>query len=152
MPPAAKRVDRWRLSAMLAEAPPLDDLDRPPRDRGDAVIALLAVDRDMAVAERCEGRSSGNSSSGHLVSCRQSTSGARSTSRRSTIGRRSRTELMFQVAMVKGIDGVPATGKSSRKLPAAGGKDKAAPYDARRSINSDADSRCQRICSCSPAC
>ena len=37
---------------MLAEAAPFDDLERPARDGRDAVIALLAVDGDVLVAER----------------------------------------------------------------------------------------------------
>ena len=56
IPPAAKRVDRWRLSGMPQSSASLDRFDRPPRDRGDAVIALLAIDRDMAVAACLEGR------------------------------------------------------------------------------------------------
>ena len=39
----------------LAEAPALDRLDRPARDRGDAVIALLPVHSDVLVTEPPEG-------------------------------------------------------------------------------------------------
>ncbi|SIT57666.1 hypothetical protein BQ8794_40265 [Mesorhizobium prunaredense] len=60
---------------------------------------------------------SGNSSSGTLVSCRQSTSGACSTSRRSTSGMRRRTELMFQVAIEKGMFGIPGQRKVRQMAP-----------------------------------
>jgi hypothetical protein len=64
----------------------------------------------------------GNRSSGHLVSCRHSTSGARSASSRSTRGMRRRTELMFQVAMERGMAG--PGGFATRKLTASGSKHK----------------------------
>ncbi len=64
------------------------------------MIALLAVDRDMPVAGDMNS-ASGNSASGHLVSCRHSTSGRRSARKRATRSMRRRTELMFQVATVK---------------------------------------------------
>ena len=54
---AARRESRRQMAAVgnVAEPAPLDDLDRPPGDGRHAVIALLAVDADMRIAQRFEG-------------------------------------------------------------------------------------------------
>ena len=71
-----------------------------PRERGDAVIALLPRHRDMRKPS-ARSSSSGNLPSTHLISCRHSTSGCSARTKRLTRSSRSLTELMFQVARRK---------------------------------------------------
>ena len=93
---------RGDMAAVLLAAEDLNigALERQPRYDDDAVIALLAVERDMLVAEPLEALER-KASSGHLVSCRQRISGRTALMNLATRSMRSRTELMFQVVSVE---------------------------------------------------
>ena len=88
----------------LREAGPVreaahDVLEPDARQDRDAVPRRLAVRGDLvAAAASSSSSSSANASSASLVSCRQTTSGLRSSSHGSSRGSRCLTELTFQVA------------------------------------------------------
>jgi hypothetical protein len=101
--------------ANAAEVPALDFLKRIFRDRRDAVIALLTVNLDMVVAELAERRRR----EGVVRAFRflQAQHVRRMVAQKDkTIGRRSRTELMFQVA-TENVMGAVLLGRRSL-LPA----------------------------------
>ena len=115
---AERRLEVARI-ALGAEIARARGDDRQPRDDRDAVIALLAVERDMRIAERRR-----NSARGKLA--RRGTWSPAGTARRAaarsryraTRPRRRRTELMFQVAIEKrsrrGRANMAASGRKRR--------------------------------------
>ena len=107
--------------AAAANVAALFQSEGQPRERGDAVIALLPRHGDMRKPS-ARSSSSGNLPSTHLISCRHSTSGLCALTKRSTRSSRSRTELMFQVARRKRMGTakiVAAAGKSKRGAAAS---------------------------------
>ena len=132
MPPACDAHGEMAAVGDLAEAAPLDDVERPARDGGDAVIALLAVDRDVLVAERCERARRETARPGISFPAGRARPARCSASRRSTIGMRRRTELMFQVATEKGMS---RSGRRDRwPEPASSGRQRQVPRLTRHGV------------------